>query len=93
MPVYGGTPILTDSKAQQMFAMIKGELTKAIPDSAERALLQEPGVQCNGWCVTLETEALDFWPGWLLDRIGDDLRAAGVFAEPVSHCHLGLYPA
>jgi hypothetical protein len=89
-PTYGGTPVLTKAQAQAAFAKIKAQLDET---GAERAILQEPGVQCNGWCVTLEETNIDFWPGHITDTIGDALQRSGVFAEPVTHCHLGLYPA
>lgn len=89
-PTYGGTPVLTQDEANRAFALIKAQLDD---DGAQRAILQEPGVQCNGWCVTLEETGIEFWPGHVTDMIGDALRNLGVFAEPVTHCHLGLYPA
>lgn len=83
---------LSRAKAEAAFTLVKETLDGADTYGTSRAVLQDPGVQCGGWSVTLEETGIDFWPGWVLDRIGDDLQAAGVFAEPVTHCHLGLYP-
>jgi hypothetical protein len=90
MTEHDDTPVLTKEQAEGAFAMIKAQLDD---EGAERAILQEPGVQCRGWCVTLEETSIEFWPGHITDTIGDHLSKAGVFAEPVTHCHLGLYPA
>lgn len=86
-------PPLPDAKAEAAFKIVKETLAKRDPGAADRAILQEPGVQCEGWSVTLEETHIDFWPGWVIDMVGDDLDIAGVFAEPVTHCHLGLYRA
>ena len=94
MPTYDGKPVLTRTQAKDTLSKVKALLAERCPDSAERAILQDPGVQCTGWCITLEaSEAFDFWPGYITDGIGDELRTVGVFIEPVTHCHLGLYPA
>lgn len=88
------TTPLTRQKAEDTLVKVRTLLAERCPDSAEQAILQDPGAQCSGWCITLEaSEAFDFWPGYITDRIGDELQAVGVFAEPVTHCHLGLYPA
>jgi len=89
MPTYDGTPVLTKAQAERAFELIKAQLDD---DGRRRAILQEPGVQCSGWCVTLEETAIEFWPGHVTDMIGNALQKSGVFAEPVTHCHLGLYP-
>lgn len=84
---------LSRAKADSAFTMVKEALSKVDTYGASKAVLQGPGIQCDGWCVTLEETDIEFWPGWVLDRISDDLNASGVFAEPVTHCHLALYRA
>lgn len=84
------TSQLTRDQAEATFTLVKQWLATADPGFAKDAILQEPGVQCDGWCITLECD-MDFWPGWVCDKIGEFGWPTGVFAEPVSHCHLGLY--
>lgn len=85
------TEQLTREKAEATFALVKEHLAKADPYAAEVVILQEPGVQCDGWSITLEETGIDFWPGWVSEKIGEFGWPEGVFAEPVTHCHLGLY--
>lgn len=92
-PTYGGTPVLTKDKAEAVLVLAKAMLALRDPYAADKIILQEPGVQCRGWCLTLEETDIEFWPGWFAEEARSALKGAGVFAEPVTHCHLGLYPA
>lgn len=92
MPTHDDPPPLTQEQAEAAFELVKLTLATVDPGAAKRAILQDPGVQCRGWSITLEETDLDFWPGWVGDQLLDHWPP-GVFAEPVTHCHLGLYPA
>lgn len=81
---------LTREQAEAAFALVKEHLATADPSYASDAILQEPGIQCTGWAITLECD-MESWPVWVNDKIGELGWPDGVFAEPVTHCHLGLY--
>ena len=92
-------PVLSKDTAEAILTLAKSLLHTVDQWAASKIILQEPGVQCRGWCLTLEETNIEFWPGWLIEQTRsieperDPLTEAGVFAEAVSHCHLGLYPA
>lgn len=84
---------LSKDTAEAVLTLAKALLSQRDPYAATRIILQEPGIQCRGWSLTLEETDIEFWPGWFAEEVRPILQAAGVFAEPVTHCHLGLYPA
>lgn len=54
--------------------------------------LQEPGEQCPGWAIVWEDGAPEDWAVRAFAD-GKTNAPAGVFAEPVNHLCIGLYPA
>jgi hypothetical protein len=57
----------------------------------EAPKLYEPDFHCGGWAIALEGGPI----AWTLDLTDSDgvTWPKGVFAEPVNHWCLGLYPA
>lgn len=85
------TEQLTREQAEAAFILVRLALFEVDPYGSQRAVLQEPGVQCTGWAITLEETDIEFWPGWVSNKIGEFGWPDGVFAEPVTDYHLGLY--
>jgi hypothetical protein len=88
---YQDPDVLPQGKAEVVFEIVKGLLAAYDPTYAAEVRLFEPGFHAKGWTIGLECE-LDSWPYLLTGRT--DIRwPADVYAEPVNHWCLGLYPA
>jgi hypothetical protein len=84
-------PQLTHSQAKAVLEMVRAWIATTDPYAAKEVRLYEPGFHTGGWSIALEGGPYE-WPM----TVCESLRATcpvGVFAEPVNHWCLGLYPA
>ena len=93
MPTYGGTPVLTPDQAEAAAHTVDQWFAIHGYEESEHPTMYKPGHEGPMWVLSLEGGGDDVpWP----IQVCDDLRDKwpdGVFAEPVNHWCLGLYPA
>lgn len=90
MPIFGGTEVLTLTKANEAQALVQGWFRTQGYEDRDMPVMYEPGHEGPMYVLSLEGE--EDWPFNVCEALRDKWPA-GVFAEPVTNWCLGLYPA
>lgn len=82
-PTYDGRPVITEDQANACLTVVRTLL------GTDEATLYPPGHEGPMWVISLEG-----WEDWTIRLAAiDGAFPDGVFAEPVNHWCLALYPA